>query len=119
VIGGDPLEVTVRGDLVVAALSGEIDLSNARPLGPRIAQAVPNEAVGVVLDLSPTTYLDSTGLHVIFDLASRLSGRQQRLAIALPEDSRVRRVLDLVDVETVAPVRPTVEEAAEVVRGGA
>jgi anti-anti-sigma factor len=116
VIGEDPLDISTRDDIVVAALSGEIDLSNARPLGPRIAAAVPNEAAGVVLDLTATTYLDSSGLHVVFDLASRLTSRQQRLAIALPEDSRVRRVLDLVDVESVAPVRPTVDEALEAVR---
>ena len=115
-IGDDPLELTTHGDVVVAALSGEIDLSNARPLGPRIASAVPNEATGVVLDLTSTTYLDSSGLHVVFDLAARLTSRQQRLAIALSEDSRVRRVLDLVDVESVAPVKASVDEAIEAVR---
>src|SRR5205085_9308156 len=44
-------------DVVVARITGEIDLSNAAEVGDRIAAAVPNTALGVVIDLTATSYL--------------------------------------------------------------
>jgi anti-anti-sigma factor len=110
---GETLNIDSDGPVVVARLVGEIDLSNAKAIGSLVAGAVPNDAAGVVLDLSATTYLDSSGVHLVFQLAERLADRQQKLALAIPEGSRVRRVLDLVNVSAMVPVRPTVEEAKE------
>jgi anti-anti-sigma factor len=77
---------------------------------------VPNDAAGVVLDLSDTTYLDSSGVHLVFDLAERLSSRQQRLVLTLPEGSRIRRVLDLVNVQAALPIELTVDAATTTAR---
>jgi anti-anti-sigma factor len=113
---GDPLDISTDGDVVVAALRGDIDLSNAKMISNSIGESVPNGAAGVVLDLVAVTYLDSSGVHLVFDLNERLEGRQQRLAIALPEDSRISRVLDLVNVGAVVPIETTVKAALERVR---
>ena len=104
IAGSTPPHITVDDRVVVAALPEEIDLANARGIASIVANAVPNEAVGVVLDLSGTTYLDSSGVHLVFDLADRLAARQQKLVLAVPEFSNVRRVLELVDVTVVAPM---------------
>ena len=112
----EALDIRVDDGVVVARLIGEIDLANARPIGSLVAGSVTNDAAGVVLDLSETTYLDSSGVHLVFDLAERLSGRQQRLALAVPEGSRIRRVLDLVNVKAAVPVALTVDEAVAAVR---
>ena len=117
IAGATPPEITIDGRVVVAALPDEIDLSNARPIGTIVSAAVPNDAAGVVLDLSGTNYLDSSGVHLIFDLADRLGARQQTLVLAVPEHSHVRRVLELVDVRVVAPVEPDLERAKARVRG--
>jgi anti-anti-sigma factor len=114
---GDALDVRTEDGVVIARLIGEIDLSNARPIGSLVAGAVPNDAAGVVLDLTDTTYLDSSGVHLVFDLAERLSSRQQRLALAVPDGSRIRRVLDLVNMKASVPVEVTVDAAATAVRG--
>jgi anti-anti-sigma factor len=116
VSASDALDIRTEDDVVIASLSGEIDLANARAIGSLIAGAVSNDAVGVVLDLSDTSYLDSSGVHLIFDLAERLSGRQQRLALVVPEGSRIRRVLDLVNVQAAVPVELTAEAAAAAAR---
>jgi anti-anti-sigma factor len=116
VSANDALDIRTEGDVVVARLIGEIDLSNARPIGSLVAGAVTNDASGVVLDLSDTTYLDSSGVHLIFELAERLSGRQQRLALAVPEGAQIRRVLDLVNVRAAIPVEVEVDAAAASVR---
>ena len=117
IAGSTPPEITVDRDVVVATLPEEIDLSNARPIGSIVAAAVPNDAVGVVLDLSRTTYLDSSGVHVVFDLADRVGARQQTLVLAVPPHSNVRRVLELVDVTVVAPMEDDVAAAKERARG--
>ena len=114
---GDALDVRTEEGVVIARLIGEIDLSNARPIGSLVAGAVSNDAAGVVLDLTDTTYLDSSGVHLVFDLAERLSSRQQRLALAVPDGSRIRRVLDLVNMKASVPVEVTVDAAATAVRG--
>lgn len=118
IAGSTPPQITIDDDgVVIAALPEEIDLANARGITSIVAGAVPNEAVGVVLDLSGTTYLDSSGVHLIFDLADRLGARQQRLVLAVPETSNVRRVLELVDVTVVAPMEPDLARAKEIARG--
>src|SRR5439155_17687863 len=116
VVIGDPVQIRTEGDTVIATLRGEIDLSNARMIAGEIGSAVPNDAAGVVLDLSEVTYLDSSGVHLVFDLNERLNGRQQQLVLSLPEGSRVGRVLELVNVEAVVPIEQTIAAAVEHVR---
>ena len=112
----EALDIRSEDDVVIAALRGEIDLANARAIGSLVAGAVPNDATGLVVDLSDVTYLDSSGVHLVFDLSERLVARQQRLALVVPETSRISRVLDLVNVKAVLPVTPTAAEAVEAVR---
>jgi anti-anti-sigma factor len=117
IAGSTPPQITIDDGVVIAALPEEIDLANARGITAMVAGAIPNEAVGLVLDLSGTTYLDSSGVHLIFDLADRLGARQQKLVLAVPESSNVRRVLELVDVTVVAPMEPDLARAKELARG--
>lgn len=107
-----------RGDAwPVVRLRGEIDLSNADALAEVAADAVPNSARGLVLDLSAVTYLDSTGLRLVFRLARRLGDRQQALRLVVPEASRIARVLDLAGVGTVAQVLRTYDPDSSDARG--
>jgi anti-anti-sigma factor len=105
------------GDTLVACLIGEIDLSNAGPIGDRIRERVANHSLGVVVDLTELTFLDSSGLEVLFDLRQRLESRRQHLDIRVPAGSPVRRPLELVDLvppsppETPAPVAALPEDA--------
>jgi anti-anti-sigma factor len=115
----EALDIRTENDVVVASLRGEIDLANASAIGSLVTGAVTNDATGLVLDLSDVTYLDSSGVHLVFDLSERLAGRQQRLALVVPDASRIRRVLDLVNVRAVLPVAATVAEAADAVRAAA
>ena len=114
----ESLDVQSDGDIVIAALSGEIDLANAGAIRSLIVGAIGNDAAGLVLDLSGTTYLDSSGVHLVFDLAERLSARQQRLVLVVPEGARVRRVLDIVKVDSVVPLLASVEDAKDLARTG-
>jgi anti-anti-sigma factor len=106
-------------DVVIARLSGEVDLSNAAEVGDELAAAVPNSALGLVLDLTATTYLDSSGVHLVFDLAERLRTRQQQLRIVVPAGAPIRRVLRIVELDDTVPVLASVDEAVEAIRASA
>ena len=84
-----------REDVVVAALTGELDVSNAGGLERAIVLEVGNDAAGLVLDLAGLEFMDSSGVHLIFHLADRLAVRGRRLALIAPEGSAPRRVLEL------------------------
>ena len=118
-IGPADLRIEERDRVVVARLVGEVDLSNAAEVGARLTESVGNEALGVVLDLSDTRYLDSSGIQLVFELAERLSSRGQRLCIHVPDDAPLRRVLMLVEIETAAPLAATLDGAVATVEGAA
>jgi anti-anti-sigma factor len=103
--------VSQEGDIVVGALSGEIDLSNATELERAIADAVPNTALGMVLDLSELTYVDSSGIRLLLSLAGRLRWRGQDLALAAPDGSRCRRVLSMAGSDGTLNLEATVDAA--------
>jgi anti-sigma B factor antagonist len=96
------ISVDPRAPAIVARVSGEIDLSNAHDLGQQILDAVPSDAAGLVLDLVETHYLDSAGVRLVFEVASRLRDRGQTLVIAATEGTPVRRILELTEVGQVA-----------------
>jgi len=98
-------------EIVVGSLSGEIDLSNAKALETEIEDAVPNTALGMVLDLSKLTYLDSSGIRLLLSLAGRLRWRGQDLVLAAPPESRCRRVLSLAGIDSTVMLETTVDEA--------
>jgi anti-anti-sigma factor len=106
-------------DVVVARLSGEIDMSNANEVGDELSSAVPNTALGLVLDLTALTYLDSSGVHLVFDLAERLRRRQQQLRVVVPAGAPIRRVLRIVELDDSVPVLASVDDAIEEIRAAA
>ena len=92
-------------------MSGEVDLSNADSVTERLVDAMPNSATALVLDLSGTQYLDSSGVRMLFELAQRLRNRGQDLELVVPDDSNVKRVLLLTEVERVVPMSSSVDAA--------
>ncbi len=107
----EQLELEQIGNVLVAHVSGEVDLSNAGSVTERLVDAMPNSATALVLDLSGTQYLDSSGVRMLFELAQRLRNRGQDLEIVVPDDSNVKRVLLLTEVERVVPMSSSVEAA--------
>jgi anti-anti-sigma factor len=106
------------GDVVVAAVAGEIDISNADGLERAISEEVSNDAAGLVVDLAGLSFMDSSGVHMLFALADRLRYRDQRFALVLPDTSPPRRVLELSGPEAMAWIHDTEEAAIEAVRAG-
>src|SRR4051794_32237370 len=97
----------------VARIRGEVDMSNVGDLSAMLQNNVDQSAPGLVVDFSQTAYLDSAGLHFIFDLGKRLRDRGQRLYLVVPAGSPVAAVLDIVNVDSLAPRCETLEIALE------
>jgi anti-sigma B factor antagonist len=97
--------------IAVATIEGEIDLSNVDEIRDALTQAVEREAAGLVLDLSETTYLDSTGIRLLFELAHRMQTRRRHLRLVVTDQALVRRVIVLTQLEDQVPIHADVSAA--------
>jgi anti-anti-sigma factor len=97
--------------VVVARLEGEIDLSNAADLATAISIRVPNEAHLVVIDLTQVEYVDSAGIHVLFDLRNRLRTRGQELRLVVPPGAEIFEALRVAFVPEIVAVFASVDAA--------
>ena len=112
--GGADISVTDTGEMLVASLAGEVDMTNAAYVREELSSAVPNEARALVLDLSEARYLDSAAIEVLFELSRRLVRRRQQLRLVVPRRSPLRRLFTLIDLGSVAPVHDSLETAVAV-----
>ena len=101
--------------MLVAHLEGEVDLSNVDDIRTLLVDAVSHETECLILDLTKTSYLDSTGVRLLFELAERLQGRRQELRLVVDDETLVRRVIVLTQLDQRVPLDTTVEQAVEAV----
>jgi anti-anti-sigma factor len=107
------LEIEERGDVVVAHVSGELDIAGAPGMGDRIHDAVPTSARRLVVDFSGLQFIDSSGIAMLFGRARKLASRRQDLQVVARSGGPVARVLQLVEFDQAAPVHETLDEALE------
>ena len=105
------LEIEERGDVVIARVTGELDLAGAPSTGDSIGQAVPTSARALVVDFSGLEFIDSSGIAMLFNLARRLGSRRQELRVVATGGGPVSRVLEIVEFDRAAPVHETLDEA--------
>jgi anti-anti-sigma factor len=110
-MGFADLEFRDAGQVLVACVSGEIDMANAPDLRSAVAHELSNQPLALVLDLSGVDYLDSAGIQVIYDLRERLRERGQRLALVVGGDSPIAETLRIVDLPSAVPVADSVDAA--------
>jgi anti-anti-sigma factor len=104
--------------LPVARIEGEVDMTNANSLGDRLRGLLTNRSVALIVDLGPTTYLDSSGVTLLFGLSEELRRRQQQLHVVVPESSPLGRVLTITGIDQVVPTHPTLAAALAANTGG-
>jgi anti-anti-sigma factor len=111
------LEIEERGEVVVAHVTGELDLAGAPATGETIAEAIPTSARALVVDFSGLEFIDSSGIAMLFNLARRLNGRRQELRVVAVDGKPVARVLEIVEFDRAAPIHETLDEALASVSG--
>ncbi len=109
--------VVPHGTVRVASVVGEVDLSNVDAVGESLFAVVGPDVTGVVIDLSGTTYLDSTGIRLLFNLTAQLHTRRQAVRI-VADRAIVRRVLVLTKLDAAVPFDPSVEDALTALASG-
>jgi stage II sporulation protein AA (anti-sigma F factor antagonist) len=101
-------------EILVARLSGEIDIASAERLQDAIlAEARSAEESGVVVDLSNVTFLDSTGVRLLFTVHRGMSEQGRPMAIVVPDGTAIASVLSIVEMASVIWMAPTVEAAID------
>lgn len=92
------------------AVAGEIDLYTAPDLKQLLTQVIEDGATGVVMDLSGTTFLDSTGLGVLIGGLKRLRSRDGALAVVNVDDS-IARTFEITGLDQIFTIRASRDEA--------
>ena len=92
-----------RAEPRVVAAAGEIDIATAPRLHAEIKDAFASGAEAVRIDLAATTFMDSTGLHVLVEAARRAQALDRELTIARVPPN-VRRVIEIAGFEGVLPL---------------
>ena len=86
---------TLGPDRTDIAIRGEIDLANHAAVQAQVNQEIDNRTIAVRIDLTDVTFIDSTGLRVLFALVTTLERLQVGLELCAPESSPARRIIDL------------------------
>src|SRR5438093_11333396 len=93
------VSVERRDALPVVHVRGEVELPNSDAVRADILATVPPDGPGMILDLTQTTHLDSSGVRLLFEVAERLRVRRQLLVLVATEEGRVGRVIALTQLE--------------------
>ena len=114
-----PLRINSRmeGDnAAVVSLAGEVDVANASQVREAALKLISGGATRLIVDLSDTEYMDSSGLGTLVGLLKRLkeSGGEMAIASAQP---RVKRLFDITGLTQVFRLCDDVAAALKEVRG--
>ena len=115
-MNGGGVAMENRDGVTVGRLTGDVDISRAEPVKVALLRAITNQDYGLVVDLREVTYLDSAGVNVLFEVAERLEGRQQRLIAVVPDTALIQKVLDLVNATSVMQTTSTLDDAVAAVQ---
>jgi len=104
------------GGIVIAVITGEVDMSNATSVRQLIAGAVTPDDDAVIVDLSELAFMDSAGLHSVVELSTLLDEARQQLLLCVPHGSPMERAIQIVGLPGAVSVHPSPDEAIEVAR---
>ncbi len=99
----------------VVTVRGELDISNVAELREAVMQ-IPNSALGLVVDLCATQFIDSATVGLLFELRHALERRSQGLRVVCPGGSPAARALELMSFDGHALDAGTAAAAAAAIR---
>jgi len=107
-------EHPIDGERHVLAVRGEIDLFTAPELKQVLAESIEAGRIRIIVDLTDTTFLDSTALGVLIGAVKRLRSRDGALAI-VNVDENISKTFEITGLDQIFTIVPTREEAADAV----
>jgi anti-sigma B factor antagonist len=94
----------------VVEVIGDLDLATAPGLRQDVVGVLSAGARRLVIDLSPTDFVDSVGLGILVAVHKRVRVHDGELAIVCP-DPRLRRLFVITDLDRVFRLVDTVDQA--------
>ena len=94
----------------MVAAAREIDLINAESLRDALLSALNSGALGLVVDMTATTFIDSAGVTALVRATRRAAATESTVRLAATATA-VLRVLNLVGIDQLIEVYPSVAEA--------
>ena len=84
---------------------GELDIATAPRLREAAESQLSQQPQSLVVDLTPTTFLDSSGARELVRVARRAAAEGVDLQVVCPHANRpVRLVVDLMELRAVVPI---------------
>lgn len=107
---GFGIQLDERDGCVVLGVSGEVDLGTAPRLREHLVNLIADGHRHVVVDLTATDFLDSTGLGALVAGFKRLRAHDGDMKlVCLP--GRIRKVFELTRLDSVLPIFESVDDA--------
>jgi anti-sigma B factor antagonist len=106
------IEESLDDERHIVAIRGEIDLFTAPEVKTVLASAIDSGRIRVVVDLTETTFLDSTALGVLIGAVKRLRTRNGALTI-VNVDANIAKTFEITGLDQIFTIRPTRDEAVQ------
>jgi anti-sigma B factor antagonist len=105
-------------DAYVVHVAGEVDMSHEEELRAELRRAVAADSKGIVVDLTECEFIDSSAVRALLLSREAQHSKQgtERLAVAA-SSQQILRILTVMGIDRVIPIRATVDEAAAVLSG--
>lgn len=94
-----------RASDLVLQVSGELDIATVAVLRDAVGKAFAEAPRALLVDLTPTRFIDSTGCRELVRTAKGGAAAGVAVEVVAPPDNwRVRRVVDFVQLSAIVPV---------------
>jgi len=103
-------EDSLDADRHVVAVRGEIDLFTAPELKQKLTDAIESGKNRIVVDLTDTTFLDSTALGVLIGAVKRLRSREGALVI-VNIDQNIAKTFEITGLDQIFTILSTRDDA--------
>ena len=93
----------VVGRRTIVSVHGEVDVASVSALADAVDRALDEGALDLWIDLSSTSFMDSSGLHQLLAARQRARRLNRRFAVICPGGS-IARLFEIAGVADVLPV---------------
>ena len=110
------IEDPIDAERHVIGVRGEIDLFTAPELKATLLGAIDSGKTRIVVDLSETTFLDSTALGVLIGAIKRVRARDGALTI-VNTDANIAKTFEITGLDQIFTITETRDEAIAALDG--
>ena len=100
----------LNDDTYVISLAGEVDLYTAPEFKQQLLEVIEQGGRDVIVDLSSTTFIDSTTLGVLVGGVKRLRTNEGQLSLVC-SDRNITKIFEITGLDRVFTIHATREEA--------